>query len=386
MTTIAELADARQQRLIQINDTATNRTLSAWNRIDYDNLDESWADVGAAIVEQVAAAQFASVQGSTRYAANAATVHDFNGDRSTVIPEAFAGVDGVGRDVEGVLYGAVTTTKTAVGAGLGRAQSLETGASYLASIVKTLIADKARSGDMVAATGKGFTHYVRVVNAGACSRCAILAGISSYQKAFKRHPACHCTSAPVVDGDTAGLFASPEEYFDSLSDAEQERVFTKAGAQSIRDGAEPSKVVSSRRGAKGIGYSNAIGGKRQLGDPRGRFVKTTIGRRPDGTPVQVYTTTEGATVRGEFGRRQSQSATVRLQGSRYRSTARVRLMPESINEIAGDDLALRQAFLRDAGYMTATRGSTGAEILAQQRADRILVDQATRKFNNFYLG
>ena len=370
MTTIAELADARQQRLIQINDTATNRTLSAWNRIDYDNLDESWVDVGAAIVEQVTAAQFASVQGSTRYAANVATVHDFTGDRSMVIPEAFAGVDGVGREVEGVLYGAVTTTKTAVGAGLGRTQSLETGAAYLASIVKTLIADKARSGDMVAATGKGFTHYVRVVNAGACSRCAILAGISSYERAFKRHPACHCTAAPVVDGNTTGLFSSPEEYFDSLSEAEQERVFTKAGAQSIRDGAEPSKVVSARRGARGIGYSNAIGGTRQLGYPRGRFVKTTIGRRPDGAPVQVCTTSEGTTGRGAFG---------------SRSRGRVRLMPESINEIAGEDLALRQAFLRDAGYMTTPRLTPHA-LLEQQRADRILVDRATRKFNNFYLG
>lgn len=69
-------------------------------------------------------------------------------------------------------------------------------------------------------------------------------------------------------------------------------------------------------------------------------------------------------------------------------------MPESINEIAGDDLALRQAFLRDAGYIAYTprvgynvpTSQWMADIDAQRRADRTLVDRATRKFDNFYLG
>jgi len=388
MVSPADLADARQRRLIEINALATTRALRAWSQVDYDDLDGSWAALAPQIVGQTAGAQLASARGADSYTAQFAKSYDFDATSSQIIPEAFAGVDGAGRDVEGVLFGAVTTTKQAVGAGLGRAQSLEAGATYLAAIMKTVISDLGRASDITAATGRSYTRYVRVVSPGACSRCAILAGISSYERAFKRHPACKCTTAPVMDGEAAapkGFHSSPEEYFDSLSDAEQDRVFTKAGAQSIRDGAELQKVVSARRGAKGVGYSSAIGGKSRPGDPRGHFVKTTIGRRPDGSPVQVYTTTEGTTVRGTFGRNQRQSAVTRLSGSRYTSTTRVRLMPESINEIAGNDLALRQAFLRDAGYMTTPRLSA-TERIAQERADRILVDRATRKFSNFYLG
>lgn len=214
----------------------------------------------------------------------------------------------------------------------------------------------------------------------------MLAGISSAPEAFKRHVSCQCGAVPVPDKGSSvpkGLHDSPDAYFASLSEIEQDRVFTKAGAEAIREGADISKVVSARRGAKGIGYSSHSGTK-QLGAPSGRFVKTTIGYRPDGSPVRVYTTTEGTTVRGNFGRTQQVTGS-RLSGARYSSTARVRLMPESIFQIAGNDTALRQAFLRDAGYLQYGK-PTGASIIAQQRADRILVDRATLKYNNFTLG
>jgi hypothetical protein len=198
----------------------------------------------------------------------------------------------------------------------------------------------------------------------------------------------------------AGLHADPQEYFDSLSEADQDRIFTKAGAQAIRDGADVSRVVSARRGAAGIGYAGHSPGPHPPGVPRGRFVKTTIGYRPNGAPVQVYTTSEGTTVRGSFGRaNRDLSETRRADGARYSSTGRVRLMPESIVEIAGDDLELRQAFLRDAGYLDYVPrggwaayarqplgGGALADIAEQRRADRILVDRATARYANFYLG
>ena len=54
-------------------------------------------------------------------------------------------------------------------------------------------------------------------------------------------------------------------------------------------------------------------------------------------------------------------------------------MPESIMKIAGDDLATRQAFLRDSGYL-------GYISMEQRAADRILVNRATLKYGNFTLG
>lgn len=359
--------------------------MAAWGRMSFDDLDGSWAQSVAPVVsQQVGAGQLALAAGSDRFTASAASAENFGAARSAIEPQAFAGVDGAGRSIVDTLYGAVATTKTAIGAGLGREQAMLAGASYLAAMVKTLVADLGRSADNASAAGRGFTHYIRVVGGQGCSRCAILAGISSGAQAFRRHVNCECTAMPVayVARIPKGLHANPQAYFDSLSDAEQDRIFTKAGAQAIRDGADPTRVVNARRGANGIGYSGHQAGLHQPGTPRGRFVKTTIGYRPNGDPVQVYTTAEATTIRGSFGR--AQKAT---------SGSRVRLMPESIIEIAGDDLRLRQAFLRDAGYIQylprvpySNNAAVVADIRAQRQADRILVDRATAKYANFYLG
>jgi hypothetical protein len=291
-------------------------------------------------------------------------------------------VDGSGRPLESLLHGAVTTTKEAVGSGFGALQAMEVGANYLALMIKTALADIGRSADMVSSVGKGYTLYVRVVEPGACSRCIVLAGADQF-KPFKRHPACKCTCQPVPYED-ASIPASrtPQGVFDSLSGADQERAFGKAGAQAIRDGADIGQVQSARRGAAGIGYSHRM----PTGSQWNRMQKTTIGRRPDGTPVQVYTTSEGATARGAFYKQQSKTtATQRLAGARYKSTTRVRLMPESIAEIAGDDFELRKAFLRDAGYLEyrPTAKWTVAELRV---ADRKLVNKATLAYGNFTLG
>jgi hypothetical protein len=100
--------------------------------------------------------------------------------------------------------------------------------------------------------GRKYTHYVRVVQPGACSRCAILAGKDSYSTAFKRHPACRCTAMPVdsLDSSPARLFANPTDYFETMSREEQDRIFTKAGAEAIRAGADPVAVVSPRGGVR----------------------------------------------------------------------------------------------------------------------------------------
>lgn len=381
MASVAELAYERQRRLIAVSDLARARALQAWKGIDFANLDQSWsASVGPAVTAQASNAQLTLAHGSDLFTARvAASTANFTPDRSAIVPEAFSGVDGAGRDVSGILYGAVTTTKEAVGTGLGSARSLEAGATYLAAIIKTVIADLGRSADLVSSAGKGFTHYVRVVGGSACSRCAILAGIPSGETAFLRHVSCQCTAAPVYSVGKpkapAGLHASPQQYFDSLSAAEQDRVFTKAGAEAIRAGADPVKVVSARRGAKGIGYSGH-GSSPVSPAIRNRMVKTTIGYRPDGTPVQVYATGEG-TKRGVF--------------SKQNGPGRVRLMPETIMTIAGDDLKLRQAFLRDAGYLDylPPGGFTSGWVQrldALRAADRRMVDKATLKYGNFTLG
>lgn len=349
---VATLAGDHQARIIGITDTLTARALRLWSQVGTDDLDAGWNQVAPAMVQQTQAAQLAAAKTSDRYVSRLSATTGFDQEPSSLIPQSFVGIDGSGRDVEGLLHGAVTTTKQSIGAGLGLAQSFESGAVYLAAMLKTAMADIGRSADMTSATGKGYTQYVRVISPGACSRCAILAGISSYKIAFKRHPACHCTAAPIAEKSDAGaLFQDTQAYFDSLSREEQNRTFTQAGAEAIRAGADPVKVVSARRGARGISYSHVIGEKELRGTDR-RLTRSVIGRRTDGTPVYGYTTTEGTTSRGQFAKQSTRTGgeLVKVGNDRYRTVKRIRLMPETIVSLT-DDPELRRVLLRDAGYL-----------------------------------
>jgi hypothetical protein len=361
------IAGDHQDRLIRINATATARALRLWRQVDFDALDASWATVAPAIALQANAAQLAAAKTSDRYTSALSREYGFDQDSARIVPEAFVGVDGSGRPLESLLHGAVTTTKEAVGAGLSRVQALEAGAAFLATMTKTGLADLGRAADMVSATGKGYTHYVRVVNPGACSRCAILAGIDSFQNAFKRHPACKCTSAPVVmDGAITppGLFSSPDDYFESLSAPEQDRVFTKGGAEAIRSGAKVQDVVSARRGASGITTSRGIG-RGTVPNSGRRIQRTRIGTKADGSPVMGYTTTEG-TYRGNFKRTNG---------------GRTRLMPETIVSLTGD-LPTRQLLLRDAGYLDYPITNTSSNAWIQQQQAARIADRSAA--NDFY--
>ncbi|HEX5995681.1 MAG TPA: hypothetical protein VFY84_11115 [Jiangellales bacterium] len=122
-----------------------------------------------------------------------------------------------------------------------------------------------------------------------------------------------------------------------MTEAEQDKVFTKAGAQAIRDGADMGQVVNARRGM----FTASIGSKRFLA------------------------TREGTTVRGLFGGYEIDPDTGRLRrrgedelrrvrsGSRFIRAARVpRLMPEQIYREANGDRDEAIRLLRRFGYIT----------------------------------
>src|SRR5690606_25790677 len=81
------------------------------------------------------------------------------------------------------------------------------------------------------------------------SRCVILAG-RFYRKntGFQRHPGCDCRHIPASESVAGDLAVDPRAYFDSLTEAEQDKAFTKAGAEAIRAGADIGQVVNARRG------------------------------------------------------------------------------------------------------------------------------------------
>ena len=146
------------------------------------------------------------------------------------------------------------------------------------------------------------TTYVRMVNLPACSRCILLAGRSyRMETAFRRHPKCDCRHIPTVENLAGDVTTDPTAAFRTLTTEQQDRIFTKAGAQALRDGADMSRVVNARSGMS----SAQVGGRR------------------------LRTTTAGPRRRGM-----------------------VRLMPESIYDLAGGDRKEALRLLQVHGYIT----------------------------------
>ena len=378
MSVQSEAAQKFQNEAIRRSDAVTRRALSLWREVPVSDLDAGWAAVEPQLVAAVSAAVVQNAAASNVMVARVGRA-DGVAPGDVVVPNALAGVDSSGRSTAGLLHGAVTTTKEAIGLGASQSSAFLSGASYLAAMTKTLMADMARTAGGVAAAGRGYVRYVRVVNPGACSRCSILAGSDRFSKPFQRHPACRCTSVPVREGEGIpdGLHASPSEHFWSLSEAEQNRIYGRSGAEAIRLGADPIQVVGARRGASGLFYSRAY--PAPLKSVR-RMQRVPIGARPDGTPIMGYTTLEGTSKRGVYGRIQRglDEQFARVGNARLSTARRSRLMPESIME-ASSDPEMRRTLLRDAGYLDLPKQSLSnnawiAEQQRQRQIDRIAAD------------
>lgn len=175
----------------------------------------------------------------------------------SVAVTAFAGVASDGRPLESLL---------------ARARN---GAAF-DLMVTTQIQDAARGAAGVAVAARPTVQgYVRMLNPPSCSRCTVLAGkFYRWNTGFLRHPRCDCRHVPASE-DTAGdLTTNPSKYFDSLSESEQDKAFTKAGAEAIRDGADISQVVNARRGMDAAG-TTLEGVTRRRGAPP-RLMPETI--------------------------------------------------------------------------------------------------------------
>lgn len=171
-------------------------------------------------------------------------------------------------------------------------------------MVVTQLQDIARAaGGAATVNDYGAQGYVRMLNPPSCSRCAILAGKwYRWNEGFQRHPRCDCRHIPSRENMAGDLRTDPQAYFESLSPVDQNRIFTSAGAQAVRDGADLGQVVNARRGMSVA----QVGGRRAVVSTEG-------------------TTKRGIASRQRTGRNMSQ-----------------RVMPETIYQVAKDrDDAIR---------------------------------------------
>jgi len=94
--------------------------------------------------------------------------------------------------------------------------------------------------------------WVRYLQTPSCGRCAILAGrFYTWSDGFKRHPACDCAHRPVGYGEDVmearASVTDPKQYFNSLSEADQNKLFGPGVSEEIRGGKNISKAVNVDR-------------------------------------------------------------------------------------------------------------------------------------------
>lgn len=290
-----------QQRLTVATLAATRRR---WARMGED-YDTSWRSVGPDLVTLVSAAQVGAARAGRDYLPRVLAETGQDDDpQGTVSTARIAGRAADGRDLDGLLYGAVTEAKTATLA--GAPDPLAVGGRWLDMAVQSAVADAARQ-----AVGVGIAArprvggYVRMLNTPSCSRCAVLAGKwFRWNQGFARHPRCDCRHIPASE-DMAGDFRTNP---DQAAREGHVTGLTATDRRALADGADLAQVVNAKRGQAGLGG---------------------------------LTTTEGATRRGLAGQR--------LGAGRGKRAAR--MTPEGIYRQAGDDRDEAVRLLFRHGYL-----------------------------------
>lgn len=266
---------------------------SAWANVSPDFISESWQAALPGLLGEFQDLRWtAAFEGSAYAAQTLADQGTYVAPEAFVDPDAFIEFTPTGGEVAEALYIPAIRAKQAIERdGVSRAMTV--GRTALEYMVAFMIVDTARqaTGVDLAARGVGYT---RMLNPPSCMRCTILAGrFYRWNKGFLRHPRCDCVHVPAAVKSTRaaldeGLIDDPYEYFRSLSEAEQDKLFGPYDARAIRDGADIFQVVNSRRGRAKNGLFTTEGTTR-----RGYFRQKNGVRYPKrGTPEWIYRTAE----------------------------------------------------------------------------------------------
>jgi hypothetical protein len=351
---VLQVARAHLRRRSSLAKRAAAEVRRLWGRVDRQNIAMSWQLSLPAVMTVMESAQAIAAASAGVYLDDVVEAYGLpGGSDGRVRVDGFAGVASDGRDLISLMYQPAITALTAIGKGATIDRALAAGAFTADLITQTQVADAGRVADEVALCARSqLAGWVRVLSTNPCSRCVILGGkFFEWNAGFERHPGCLCSHVPAESPEASDpLKTQPRAYFESLSAEEQDRVFTKAGAEAVRLGADIAQVVNARRGARGMATASRITAAEvrilRGGRDRGRLETTNVFGR------DLNVTTEGTTVRGLAGRRLgARESGQKLPGARYRSAKAPRLMPESILKIAGDDRDEAIRLLRRNGFL-----------------------------------
>lgn len=247
----------------------------AWAAVNPAHISESWAMQIPRLLLLLTGGQHAAAVSADRYVTEMLAEQGINpATQGRLDAAALAGIASDGRSLESLLAQPGIVAKVGLSNGVALDRAMAAGGVLAELVGHTQVADAGRVADGAALASRPHaTGFTRMVVGATCSRCIVLAGRwYRWDAGFNRHPKCDCVGIPAPES-AHELRTDPRKTFDSMSSAEQDKVFTQAGAQAIRDGADMAKVVNARRGMQTAG---------------GRLYTTeAAGRRPRLMPEQI---------------------------------------------------------------------------------------------------
>ena len=256
-----ETAVKHYRAMVRLQRSARAAAAVAWSSLSAAYLSESWDSVSPALVAAVSRLQLDAATRGAGYGGN--TLADqglYEAPEAWVDPSSLAGVSSRGASLGAALYSAIPHTKDLIAGGMPERVALSRGREVLQMSAAAQVADAGRTAAGLDTFARPKVGYVRMLNPPSCSRCSVLAGrFYRSNEGFRRHPRCDCVHVPTTRTEAAsseGLVHDPYAYFESLSEAAQDKTFGKAQAQAIRDGADLFQVVNARRGMSYAGVSS----------------------------------------------------------------------------------------------------------------------------------
>lgn len=298
---LAEASDQQAQRAA-VRAEAEAAVLAVFAALSVKNAYSDWVGgIGERIYVLVSILQELIAREAIQYVRRMLGIQGLVPTGPTPNPENHVGIASDMRDLESLLAGAIVHIRQAQRAGEPEARQRERAENYLRLVISTQAGDAGRASESVAMVAAEPVKperpdkvvdvgWVRMLNPPSCSRCAVLAGrFYRWSSGFERHEMCDCVHIPVTVAGSNELITDPKAYFDSLTEPEQDALFTKAVAQAIRDGADVNQAVNAatRPGA----MFTADRGRRYTRDGITRRGRARGVLRP--TPWQIYADADG---------------------------------------------------------------------------------------------
>lgn len=263
---VVRAASRHKQTTAELTNAAVITAANSWKRVNPGSIVASWQILSTSIITALMVAQSSAIDSSNSALDSAFEEQNIDPLDARIRKDAIVGtMPATGATLDAALAGVAYHALDRVGRGYSTNEAMQAGMVELSKLVQYGIADAGRASSQIRiGSTKQKVGYVRMASLGCCARCSVLAGrYYAWNTGFLRHPNCRCVHIPAQESMADTFATDPYEAFDALSKAEQDRIYTKAGAEAIRNGADMNQVVNSRRGMTTSGRFTAEGvGKR----------------------------------------------------------------------------------------------------------------------------